>query len=166
MNIDREVQRLKGMTTRQLREKYLEVFGEATRSHNKQFLVKRIAWRMQALKEGDLSERAHKRAMELARDADLRIRPGKEVTGPTSDASPQRTVVHAFSPSHDHRMPIVGTLLTREYRGEAIRVTVLEKGFEYTGEVYRSLTAIANAITGSHWNGYGFFGLLDKKGKK
>ena len=61
--------------------------------------------------------------------------------------------------SHDNRLPVKGTVLTREYKGKKISVAVLDKGFEYNGEVYRSLTAVADAVTGSHWNGYRFFGL-------
>ncbi len=57
-----------------------------------------------------------------------------------------------------------GAVLTREYKGERISVTVLDKGFEYDGDVYRSLTAVARAVTGSHWNGYHFFG-LNKNGR-
>jgi len=69
-----EVQGLSRMTVGELRDKYLEVFGEETRSYHKEFLRKRIAWRIQALAEGDLSERARRRAEELANDADLRTR--------------------------------------------------------------------------------------------
>ena len=50
-----------------------------------------------------------------------------------------------------------GAVITREYRGCTIAVTVLDEGFEYEGAVYRSLTAVAKAITGTHWNGYHFF---------
>ena len=50
-------------------------------------------------------------------------------------------------------------MLVREYCGQQVRATVLEKGFEYDGVTYRSLSAVARAITGSHWNGYLFFGL-------
>ena len=57
-----------------LRETYHEVFGEETRSRHKEFLWKRIAWRLQANEEGDLSERAKRRAAELANDADIRVR--------------------------------------------------------------------------------------------
>lgn len=67
-------------------------------------------------------------------------------------------VVHTPS-SRDSRLPVVGTVLTREYKGKKIAVTVLDKGFEYKGEVYRSLTAVADTVTGSHLNGYRFFGL-------
>jgi hypothetical protein len=61
----------------------------------------------------------------------------------------------------DERLPIPGTVLTRQYKGHKIVVTVLENGFEYEGEVYRSLSAVAKAVTGSHWSGNLFFGLKD-----
>ena len=69
-----EIQGLSRMTVGELRDKYVEVFGEQSRSFHKDFLRKRIAWRIQALAEGGLSERAKRRAAELANDADLRIR--------------------------------------------------------------------------------------------
>ena len=69
-----QIQGLSRMTVGELREKYIEVFGEETRSYHKAFLRKRIAWRLQALAEGDLSDRARRRAGELANDADLRLR--------------------------------------------------------------------------------------------
>src|SRR3954452_18313376 len=55
-----------------LREQYLEVFGEPSGSGNKAYLFKKLAWRLQSLAEGGLSERAKRRAEELVRDADLR----------------------------------------------------------------------------------------------
>lgn len=99
LDIVHEVKVLKTMTVGELREKYREVFGEESRSWNKPFLWKRIAWRLQALAEGDLSERARRRAEELANDADLRIRPPKERL--VSGTPEGRTVVRPFSPSHD-----------------------------------------------------------------
>src|SRR5262252_8603944 len=75
--IRQQLEELKRMTVRQLRQKHVEVFGEESRSNHKQFLFRRIAWRIQALAEGGLSERARRRAMELANDADLRIRAPK-----------------------------------------------------------------------------------------
>ena len=70
--IGKQMADLKEMTVRELREKYEAVFGEPTRAGNKDFLFKRIAWRIQSLAEGDLSERDRRRADTLARDADLR----------------------------------------------------------------------------------------------
>jgi len=61
-----EIQGLARMTVGELREKYIDVFGEETRSYHKEFLRKRIAWCIQVLAEGDLTERARRRAEELA----------------------------------------------------------------------------------------------------
>ena len=66
---------LEQMTVPQLKQRYAKVYGEETRTHHKVLLIKRILWRMQALREGDLSERARQRARELANDADLRRSP-------------------------------------------------------------------------------------------
>ncbi len=154
MSSEQTITALRRMTVTQLRDKYLEVFGEPSRSGNKDFLFKRVAWRIQSLAEGDLSERARRRAEELARDADLRT------TLPRSDAAaaPERTVTRKVPTAHD-RLPIPGTVLTRKYRGKQVEVKVLPAGFEYDGQAYRSLSAVAKAVTGSHWNGHLFFGL-------
>ncbi len=56
-----------------------------------------------------------------------------------------------------------GTLLVRSYRGETRQVKVLDDGFEYDGRLYRTLTAVAKRITGQHWNGFHFFGLVEEK---
>lgn len=73
LNVGKEVAVLERMTVRELKERYAELFGEETRTHNRAWLFKRIAWRIQSMAEGDLSERAKARAIELARDADLRL---------------------------------------------------------------------------------------------
>lgn len=78
LNIHREVEIMRGRTVNQLRSKYLKVFGEYTKARNKPFLIKRIAWRLQANNEGGLSERAKKRAGEVANETDLRIRAPKD----------------------------------------------------------------------------------------
>ena len=71
----RELVALDRMTTTDLREKYAALFGEPAASGNRAWLARRVAWRMQALAEGDLTDRARMRAAELARDADLRLTP-------------------------------------------------------------------------------------------
>jgi hypothetical protein len=149
---------LRDMTVADLREKYHEVFGEETRSRHKDFLWKRIAWRMQALEEGGLSERAKRRAAELADEADVRVRApqGAFDAGLPSHA---RTRKEEFSRPHDPRLSMPGTVLTREHKGRALRVTVLDRGFEFEGKVHRSLSAIAEQVTGTRWNGFLFFGL-------
>lgn len=157
VNVGKEVAALRRMTVEQLRERYAEIFGDETRTGNKAWLVKRIAWRMQAMAEGGLSERARQRAAELANEADIRMSPPK--AKPAEMKTSRRTVTSAVRLSGDNRLPLPGTVITREYKGETLQVRVLENGFEYEGEVYRSLSAVAKAITGSHTNGFLFFRL-------
>jgi len=78
--IKKDLAVLKDMTPKRLRERYAELYGEPSRSGNKQWLIRRCAWRIQALAEGGLSERAERRARQLARDQDLRIIPPKNLT--------------------------------------------------------------------------------------
>lgn len=145
----REIDGLRQQTVGQLKVKYREVFGQPSRSNHKQFLVRRIAWRLQANAEGDLSERARQRALALAEDADLRIRAPesflKELAGSRG------------ADSRDPRLPAPGSWLNREYRGQTVSVEVLEKGFRYQERVYRSLSAVARNVTGVQWNGFSFF---------
>lgn len=167
MSMHEEIEGLHDLTVAELRERYVTVFGEPTTSRHKDYLRKRIAWRMQANAEGGLSERARRRAEELADEADLRpLAPAaRTVTGrlPAAGHDHPAGGGDARQPMHrDPRLPIPGTVLVRKYRGQTITVTVLERGFEYAGQVYRSLTAVAKAITGSHWNGLLFFGLAGK----
>lgn len=152
MTIATQIDRLQHLTPKELRDKYLTVFGEPTRSGNKPYLIKRIAWRMQVNVEGDLPERARKRAEELARDADLRLNPPGAVQ-PRDESPPNNRAPGSLMP---------GTMLRRDYKGQAILVTVLERGFEFEGEKFRSLSAVARHVTGSHWNGRLFFGLNGK----
>jgi hypothetical protein len=133
------------------------VFGEQTLANNKTWLLRRLVWRLQALAEGDLSERARQRAAELANDADLRLNP--PVGPPPTAAAPERTTTQRVRFQADARLPPPGTILTRPYKGQTVQVQVLSQGFAYAGEVYRSLSAVAQAITGSHCNGYLFFRL-------
>jgi hypothetical protein len=108
---------------------------------------------MQALAEGDLSERARRRAAELARDADLRLNPPQ---CKANTSTPPSEPVRLPAPV-DHRLPPPGTILTRPYKGQLVQVQVLTEGFAYGGHVYASLSAVAKAITGSHTNGFLFF---------
>lgn len=156
-NIDKELKILHRMPPKRLREKYLDVFGEETRTGNKDFLIKRIAWRMQANREGGLSERAMHRAAELANDSDLRIRAPKGAFDVNAISSTERTNTSKLSTDRDSRLPPPQTVLTRRYKGRDIEVMVLEDGFEFEGTTFRSLSAVAKKVTGSHWNGFAFF---------
>ena len=153
VNIVNEVAALQRLSVGQLRQRFAELFGETTKASNRTWLIKRIVWRMQALAEGDLSERARQRAAELARDADLRLNPPQSKAN-TTTPPPQDVPIPA---PVDQRLPPPGTILTRPYKGQLVQVQVLTDGFAYGGRVYASLSAVAKAITGSHTNGFLFF---------
>jgi hypothetical protein len=155
----KEIDELSTMPVGQLRQKYLEVFGEESRSSHKQFLFRRIAWRIQAIAEGGLSERARSRALEIANDADLRIRAPKPKFGPDVALDPKLSVSRKVASALDPRLPPPGTYLEREYKGHRIIVKIVVNGFEFDGEIYRSLSAIAHEVTGTKWNGFLFFNL-------
>jgi hypothetical protein len=90
-------------------------------------------------------------------DADLRMTPPRHCP-PATVSDPPPSDVPA-----ERRLPPPGGVLTRLYKGRHLQVTVLTSGFEFQGAVYRSLSAVAKAITGSHCNGYLFFGCHDRR---
>jgi hypothetical protein len=163
LNLTHEVAALDRLGVADLRLRFAALFGEPTRAGNKTWLIKRLAWRLQALAEGDLSERARRRAAELAQDADLRLTPPR----PGTAAAQRSTVDPPPTPPRppDPRLPPVGTVLTRVYKGRTLHVTILSHGFECDGTVYASLSATAKAVTGSHCNGFLFFGLPGRGGQ-
>jgi hypothetical protein len=156
----RELAGLPYLSAAALRERYAQLFGEATRTGNKTWLIKRIAWRLQVLAEGDLSARARQRAAELAHDADLRLAPPRVEAPPAAAA--ENTPRARGRRVHDRRLPPPGTILRRPYKGLLLQVQVLDDGFAFAGTVYPSLSAVAKAITGSHCNGFLFFRLTTK----
>jgi Protein of unknown function (DUF2924) len=153
--LDGQLAQLRRLDMSELRTRYAELFGEPTTSHHRLWLVRRIAWRLQALAEGDLSQRARQRAQQLAHDADLRLAPPPchASAGPLAHAPLRR----------DPRLPMPGTILMRPYKGATLQVKVLAEAFQYEGKTYKSLSAVAKAITGSHANGFLFFGLVKEK---
>jgi len=160
-NLAAEIAALPRLRVSELRAQFAAVCGEATPSHNKVWLVKRLAWRLQAQAEGDLSERARRRAAELVADADLRLAaPPPESATATNDEAPTLRV------PADDRLPRPGTILTRRYKGRTLQVEVLEHGFRFDGQTYRSLSAVAKAVTGAHCSGHFFFGLTQKGEKR
>jgi hypothetical protein len=156
-----EIEDLRLLKVSALRAKYQQLFRRPTASRNKQFLFRQIAWRLQACAEGGLSERARRRAAEIADDADLRLRAPKPFV---ADLQRERPSERARLPlRRDWRLPRAGTVLTRHYRGQSVMVLVGEDGFEYQGKRYRSLSAIAREVTGTRWNGLAFFGLTERR---
>ena len=159
--IREQIDQLRRLTVGGLKERHLELFGYESRSSNKRHLFRRLAWRLQALAEGDLSERARQRALEITDDADLRVRPPQAFLDELEDD--ERVVKQRLPPAPDDRLPLPGTLLTRHWQGEKVVVKVLDGGFEHRGRFYKSLSAVASEIAGTRWNGYAFFGLTRGK---
>ena len=162
--VRKEIEALRHMTVTQLKKKYAEVFGEETRSHHKHFLFRRIAWRIQALAEGGLSERARRRALEIANDADLRVRAPKTTFHQDFRLSSANAVKGRVAAKTDPRLPAPGGVVERRYKGRNIVVKVRAEGFEYEGKLYKSLSAIAGEVTGTKWNGFLFFGCTGDNG--
>src|SRR6266571_657053 len=153
MDVYGQIAELGRMQIAELRERYRKVFGEQTTTAHKQHLVRRIAWRLQVLAEGDLSERAHRRALKIADDRDLRV------NVPARVMHLGRAAVKRKPIPPDPRRPRPGSILSRTFRGQTIEVKVLEDGFHYQGQRYGSLSAGARGATGTRWNGLTFFGL-------
>ena len=152
-DVPRQLAELNAMTSAQLSERYRELYGKPARSNNKGWLRKKVAWRIQELAHGGLSDRAQQRIRELGELMPLRW---------PSDGTRRRRGADAAAPTEpqrDERLPPVGSELVRSFNGEEHRVTVLADGFRYGTTSYRSLSQVARAITGTNWNGYLFFGL-------
>ena len=159
LQLNEDIGQLRQMTTAQLRFRYHELFGHASHSNHKGYLFRRLAWRLQSLADGGLSERARQYARQITEDADLRLCPPTKPMGIPS-------VRIAAARRADPRLPAPGTQLVKRYKDDTITVTVLEDGFQHGERVYKSLSAIARQVTGTQWNGYSFFRLSSPKGHR
>lgn len=143
---------LKTASLEELRTKYKEVFNEESpNSKNRVHLWRKIAFRLQEIEYGGLSENAKSRISDLIERYDpvnnKTLRPE-----PTPEEKRSRKTT-----SRDKRLPIPGAIIRKEYKGRMLEVRVMEKGFEYESKPYNTLSAIAKEITGAHWNGFLFF---------
>ena len=153
MNTDKQIARLKTRTTNQLQAEYARIRGRTTASRNRRYLVRQIAW--------GLEEAAWAEA-----EADGAVRPTVTVEVPCRLPSGHCEHVDgvALPPQkRDPRLPKPGTTLTRCYKGATVAVDVTDNGFIWMGDQYRTLSAVAKAITGTHVNGFRWFGLTEKK---
>ena len=156
-----EINRLRQMTVAELQAEWLRLYGEPSRSRNRDFLWRRLAWRVQELAHGGLSDRARARIDELAPDTFVRAR--VPATAPQMPAS--ATESRQRRPVRDLRLPTPGSVITKQWRGREIEVVVRDDGFEWDGQLFTSLSAVARAVTGARWNGHLFFGLTARKRK-
>lgn len=136
---------LRTATTPELKQQWRELFAAEPPAFNRPYLQSRLAYRVQELAYGGLKSEAVRRLEAL----------GEQLDGGNIALRRIRA---------DER-PIAGTRLVREYHGTEHSVTVLLDGFEWQGRPYRSLSAIARAITGTRWNGWTFFGLKAHRGR-
>ena len=144
-----QIRALKDASISELKQKYSELFpGKKASSDNRTYLWQKIAYRIQELEYGGLPEEAQNKVKELAQEYD-----------PINNKTLRPNAVKIQQLLRDQRLPIPGTIITKEYKGLTIEVKILEKGFEYNSKTYKSLTAIAKEITGCHWNGYLFFNM-------
>jgi hypothetical protein len=150
--VAQEVEALRGMDVPALIEKYREVWGKEPHVKRKEFLWKRIAWKLQEQRLGGLSGAASKRLEELI--GEIRL-PGIE---------DRRTVRGNLRKAPRADQPGVGTVITRTWHGRTVTLKAVEGGFELDGgTVYKSLSAAANGLTGSKWNGPLFWGLTPRR---
>lgn len=166
-SIAAQIVALTHLSVAELRVKWKEVFGEETTQRHKQYLVKRIAWELQRQAEGvELSPEAKARLHELQEE--FRTSPPETwFKGARHNRAPRPSTPTRTRPVRSGGAPKAGTTLTRDYKGQRIVVTVRgDREFEWRGNVYKSLSAAAKAITGSHCSGVAFFGLNKKEASK
>ena len=154
MSLASRIAALPTMTLAQLQREYRAVFGEDATSKHKEFLWRKIAWGLQANAEGGLAESY------TTTGADVGESPAPARASATGNHAEPHAIAGADGHGARHTAP--GTVLKRTHRGTDHVVRVLAEGFEYQGTLYRSLTAVAATITGSHCSGRAFFGLTGK----
>ena len=136
---------LKTATTPDLKAQWRELFDSEPPPFNRRYLESRLAYRIQELAYGGLKLETIRRLERLGEELDGGDRKKSRIRADT--------------------MPIAGTRLIREWQGVEHAVTVTADGFEWQGRPYKSLSAIARAITGTRWKGWVFFGLKNRRAR-
>ena len=144
-----QIAALTGMTTAELQQRWRDLMGTEPPGPRREFLIKRLAYRIQELAYGGLSQSTRQKMNDILEEAGY-----DEIGAPPGNGRRARG-----KPD----LPLIGTRLVREWNGGRYEVTVVSGGFEFQGRRYRSLTAITKVITGTHWNGRAFFGLRPPK---
>lgn len=137
---------LKTMTVKELKAEWSKLMGSEAPNNSSQFMIQRLSYRIQELAFGGMSKPLVRTLDALADEYE-----GKKV---------RKSVIS------DPRNPIIGTRLIREWKGAEHTVTVMKDGFDWQGQRFKSLSAIAKTITGTSWNGYRFFGLRQAEGSR
>ncbi len=160
-----EINRLRRMTVSELHAEWLRLNGEPTRSRNREYLFRRLAWRVQEIAHGGLSDHAKARLEELATDTFTHSRTPREALEAATVANVQPVATPHARSNRDTRLPSPGTVIVKNYKGRELRLVVHEDHFELDGQSYRSLSEAARHVTGSRWNGPLFWGLTQRSRK-
>ena len=151
-SIARQIADMQSLSFAEMQQLWRKLYGKEPPAFNKPYLVKRLAYRIQELAYRQLSGDAYKKMDEI-------------LDTHRFDCLGSNKAVRAHAQMRKDGLPATGTKLVREWNGEVYEVSVVNGGFEYDGCRHRSLTAVAHAITGTHWNGRAFFGLSKLTGK-
>ena len=153
-----EIAHLATLTVRDLERRHEMLFGRKPETNHRQFLFRKIAWRIQAEREGGLSESTKQLAAAISQEAPLRTRMITNAAKRLAGMVPDQTATTTLAPGHDSRLPMPGGVIVKQFKGETLFVKVTADGFEFRDRRYTSLSAIAFDITGTKWNGFVFFG--------
>ena len=153
MTLETQLAALAQMTTAELDAEYRERFGHRPRYRSPAWLRKRIAYKMQEDRFGGLPSVARAALANLTASIELPDAPPRAPAAPSAPVRPPKRASHGLRP---------GTVLQRQWRGQRIAVEVTEAGIVWNGTNYSSLSAAAQAITGTKWNGKLFFGLTER----
>ncbi len=137
---------LKTTSITDLKQQWRDLFDSEPPPFNRRYLESRLAYRIQELTYGGLKSETIRRLEQLGEELDGGDRAKRGIRA-------------------DRDRPITGTRLLREWQGVEQVITVTADGFEWQGRPYKSLSAIARAITGTRWNGWVFFGLKNHRGR-
>ncbi len=148
----RQVADLQNLTYEQLKDLWRTLNGSEPPAYNRRYIISRLAYRIQEIAYGGLSDDAHEKMSEALKRH-----------GYNEDGMPARSGDRRVSSSRN--LPIIGSKIVREWNGKRYEVIALRDGFEFEGRKYRSLTAIVKAITGTHWNGRKFFGVAGRSSR-
>lgn len=142
---------IQGMRTGALRDELTRLTGSPAKSWNRPYLVRKVSWLTQANQRQEPDAVEFPTLVPEVRDQ------------PRSGRLEAPIQVLSKGGIRDPRLPRPGSVILRDYRGLRLTVMVREDGFEWNGLPYHSLSAVARAITGCHWNGRLFFGLSRRK---
>jgi hypothetical protein len=153
-SVAEEIAELRGLDVPARVARYQSGYGKPPRVKHRDWLWRRCAWKVQEQRFGGLSQVARRRVDELIAEMDLPLGNGRTVREKLNGARSRG------------RDPVLGTSVSRVWKGREVRATRVDGGWEHDGVVRRSLSAVAQAITGSHWNGKLFFGLTERRRAK